>query len=114
MENNFIRINFAESKIPIFKENKSKGFLTYGQDNAYPQMLIDLFNSSPKHGAIVTQKADFIAGDKTEIIAYNTEDIAKANDALDSINAYEDFDSLKNKIAQDLSLIHISEPTRPY
>ena len=104
MENNFIRINFAESKIPIFKENKAKGFLTYGQDNAYPQMLIDLFNSSPKHGAIVTQKADFIAGDKTEIIAYNTEDIAKANDALDSINAYEDFDSLKNKIAQDLEL----------
>jgi hypothetical protein len=44
MENNFIRINFAESKIPIFKENKSKGFLTYGEDNAYPQMLINLYN----------------------------------------------------------------------
>ena len=61
MENNFIRINFAESKIPIFKENKSKGFLTYGEDNAYPQMLINLYNSSPKHGAIVTQKAAYIA-----------------------------------------------------
>jgi hypothetical protein len=68
MENNFIRINFAESKIPIFKENKSKGFLTYGEDNAYPQMLINLYNSSPKHGAIVTQKAAYIAGDKTEIV----------------------------------------------
>jgi hypothetical protein len=104
MESNFIRINFAESKIPVFKENKAKGFLTYGQDNAYPQMLINLYNSSPKHGAIVTQKAAFLAGDKTEIIAANTEDIARANDYLLNINAYEDFETLKNKIAQDLEL----------
>jgi hypothetical protein len=104
MENNFIRINFAESKIPIFKENKAKGFLTYGQDNAYPQMLINLYNSSPKHGAIVTQKAAYIAGDKTEIIGNNTEEIAKANDYLANINAFEDFETLKNKVAQDLEL----------
>jgi len=104
MENNFIRINFAESKIPVFKENKSKGFLTYGEDNAYPQMLINLYNSSPKHGAIVTQKAAYIAGDKTEIVGSNTEEIARANDYLNNINAYEDFETLKNKIAQDLEL----------
>lgn len=104
MENNFIRINFAESKIPIFKENKSKGFLTYGEDNAYPQMLINLYNSSPKHGAIVTQKAAYIAGDKTEVIGKNTEEIARANDYLNNINAYEDFETLKTKIAQDLEL----------
>ena len=104
MENNFIRINFAESKIPIFKENKSKGFLTYGADNAYPQMLIDLFNASPKHGAIITQKAAFIAGDKTEVIGSNTEDVARANEYLNNINSYEDFDMLKTKVAQDLEL----------
>jgi hypothetical protein len=104
MENNFIRINFAESKIPIFKENKAKGFLTYGEDNAYPQMLINLYNSSPKHGAIVTQKAAYIAGDKTEIIGNNTEEIARANDYLANINAFEDFETLKNKVAQDLEL----------
>ena len=114
MENNFIRINLAESKLPIFKENKAKGFMTYGEDNLYPMGIIELFNKSPKHSAIVTQKASYIAGDKTEIIGQNTEDIAKANDYLSNINAYEDFESLKQKIAQDLSLIHISEPTRPY
>jgi hypothetical protein len=104
MENNFFRINFAESKIPIFKENKAKGYLTYGEDNNYPQMLINFYNSSPKHGAIVTQKAAFISGDKTEIIGANTEDIARANDYLNNINAYETFDEVKNKIAQDLEL----------
>jgi hypothetical protein len=104
MESNFLRINFAESKIPIFKENKAKGYLTYGEDNNYPQMLINFYNSSPKHGAIVTQKAAFISGDKTEIIGSNTEDIARANDYLNNINAYESFDEVKTKIAQDLEL----------
>jgi hypothetical protein len=78
--------------------------LTYGEDNAYPQMLINLYNSSPKHGAIVTQKAAYIAGDKTEIVGSNTEEIARANDYLNNINAYEDFETLKTKIAQDLEL----------
>jgi DNA-binding Lrp family transcriptional regulator len=100
----FARINFAESKIPIFKENKAKNYITYGTDNKYPQMLIDLYNSSPKHGALVSQKAQYIAGDKTEVIANNTEQLTIANDKLASINAYESFDDVKSKIAADLEL----------
>lgn len=100
----FLRINFAESKIPIFKENKAKNYITYGADNRYPNMLIDLFNSSPKHGAIVTQKAEYIAGDKTEVVANSTEQLTIANDRLASINAYESFDDVKSKIAADLEL----------
>jgi DNA-binding Lrp family transcriptional regulator len=100
----FARINFAESKIPVFKENKAKNYITYGTDNKYPQMLIDLYNSSPKHGALVSQKAQYIAGDKTEIIANNTEQLTIANDKLASINAYESFDDVKSKIAADLEL----------
>ena len=104
MESNFVRINLAESKLPIFKENKSKGIITFGEDNLYPMGLIELFNKSPKHSAIITQKAAYLAGDKTEILGQNTEDIAKAQDYLSNINAYEDFDSLKSKIANDLEL----------
>lgn len=104
MESNFVRINLSESKLPVFKENKSKGIITFGDDNLYPMGLIELFNKSPKHSAIITQKAAYLAGDKTEILGQNTEDIAKAQDYLANINAYEDFDSLKNKIANDLEL----------
>jgi hypothetical protein len=104
MESNFVRINLAESKLPIFKENKSKGIITFGEDNLYPMGLIELFNKSPKHSAIITQKAAYLAGDKTEILGQNTEDIAKAQDYLSNINAYEDFDTLKSKIANDLEL----------
>ena len=104
MESNFVRINLAESKLPIFKEIRSKGIITFGDDNLYPMGLIELFNKSPKHSAIITQKAAYLAGDKTEILGQSTEDIAKAQDYLSNINAYEDFDSLKSKIANDLEL----------
>ena len=104
MESNFVRINMADSKLPVFKENRSKGIITFGDDNLYPMGLIELFNKSPKHSAIITQKAAYLAGDKTEIIGQNTEDIAKAQEYLNNINAYEDFDSLKQKIANDLEL----------
>jgi hypothetical protein len=104
MENSIYRLNFAESSLPTFKENKAKGFITFGADNLYPNTLIDLFNKSPKHSAIVTQKAAYLAGDKTEIIGQNTADIAKAQEYMQSINSYESFDALKKKITQDIEL----------
>lgn len=104
MENSIYRLNFAESTLPVFKENKAKGFITFGSDNLYPNTLIDLFNKSPKHSAIVTQKAAYLAGDKTEIIGQSTEDIAKAQEYMQNINSYESFDALKNKITQDIEL----------
>jgi len=106
MEGHFQRVSFVESSLPKFKENKTKGFITFGENNKYPFELIDLFNKSPKHSAIVTQKAAYLSGDKTEIIGANTEDIARAQDYLNSINAYEDFESLKTKIAQDCELFN--------
>ena len=106
MEGHFQRVSFVESSLPKFKENKSKGFITFGENNKYPFELIDLFNKSPKHSAIVTQKAAYLAGDKTQIIGGSTEDMAKAQDYLNSINAYEDLESLKTKIAQDCELFN--------
>jgi len=106
MEGHFQRVSFVESSLPKFKENKSKGFITFGENNKYPFELIDLFNKSPKHSAIVTQKAAYLAGDKTQIIGGNTEDMAKAQDYLNSINAYEGLESLKTKIAQDCELFN--------
>lgn len=106
MENSIFRVNFAESSLPKFKENKAKGFVTFGENNDYPNKLIDLFNKSPKHGAIVTQKASYLAGESTEVITYSTEDKAKAEYELSKINAYEIFDEVKHKICQDAELFN--------
>ncbi len=102
----FQRINFHDNKLPAFKENKAKGFITYGEDNLYPDFLIELYNKSPKHNAIVSAKASYIAGVGTAIKGSDTAIIAKAQQKVDAINSYESLDELKVKIADDLELFN--------
>jgi predicted transcriptional regulator len=102
----FQRINFHDNKLPVFKENKAKGFVTFGADNLYPDFLIELLNKSPKHNAIVSAKASYVAGIGTEVFGSNTEEIAKAEAKLKSINAYETYEELKAKVAYDAELFN--------
>jgi predicted transcriptional regulator len=107
MENNKFaldRLSFAGISLPTFKENKTKGYTTFGEDNLYPQKLIDLYNKSPKHNAIVNQKSSYIAGESFEIYADDTLNKAKAFDKLRNINAFEDYESFNTKISQDFEL----------
>ena len=41
----------------------SKGFVNYGDDNLFPQYLIDLFHSSSTHNALTTTIATMVFGD---------------------------------------------------
>jgi hypothetical protein len=102
----FQRINFHDNVLPIFKENKAKGYVTFGADNLYPEFLIELFNKSPKHNAIVSSKASYISGVGTKIFGQNTVDIAKAEAKIKAINGYETLDQVKTKIAYDLELFN--------
>jgi hypothetical protein len=102
----FQRINFHDNVLPVFKENKAKGYVTFGADNLYPEFLIELFNKSPKHNAIVSSKASYISGVGTKIFGQNTVDIAKAEAKIKAINAYETLDQVKGKIAYDLELFN--------
>jgi DNA-binding Lrp family transcriptional regulator len=61
-EYNIIRMTFDTAKQPEFCEVKADGLIKFGNDNLYPNYLMDLFNTSPKHGAIVKGKANYIYG----------------------------------------------------
>lgn len=102
----FHRINFHDNKLPAFKENKAKGIYTFGEDNLYPEFLIEMYNKSPKHNAIVSAKASYLAGVGTSIKGQDTAIIAKAQQKVDAINAYESLDELKAKVADDLELFN--------
>jgi predicted transcriptional regulator len=80
--------------------------VTFGADNLYPDFLIELFNKSPKHNAIVSAKASYVAGIGTEVYGQNTTDIAKIQNKLKSINAYETYEELKAKVAYDAELFN--------
>lgn len=102
----FHRINFHDNKLPAFKENKAKGIYTFGEDNLYPEFLIEMYNKSPKHNAIVSAKASYLAGVGTSIKGQDTAIIAKAQQKVSAINAYESLDELKAKVADDLELFN--------
>ena len=61
-------LSFAEAKQPSYKERKAIGYVEFGDKNDYPNYLLDLYNKSAKHGAIIRNKAKYIYGNgfKTE------------------------------------------------
>ncbi len=69
--NEVIFISFADNKIPEFREYKSKDWISFGEDNIFPEHLLYLFNKSSNHNAIVDGKVKYIIGgglsDKTVV-----------------------------------------------
>jgi hypothetical protein len=68
---------------PIEKEDR-KGWVNYGDGNAFPQYLIELYNESPIHGALVNSISYMIAGrELTASTPQAVKEISRLN--LDSI-----------------------------
>jgi len=64
MDNQYkhIVLHFDQAQQPRFKEIKSKNFVEFGEKNDYPNYLLSLYNESPKHGAIIKSKANYVYG----------------------------------------------------
>ena len=69
METNYkhIVLQFDTALKPVFVENKSKGYVSFGLHNNYPKYLLDLFGESPKHGGIIKNKCTYIYGKGFEV-----------------------------------------------
>jgi hypothetical protein len=87
-------LTFAEAKQPEYKEKKGEGYMQYGQNNDYPQYLLDLFNKSAKHNAIVRGKVNYIVGNGWA----GEEPIVK------QVNREETLNDLTKKVALDIEL----------
>jgi hypothetical protein len=96
-----LKITFAESKLPKFKEQKQKGFVTYGEKNDFPDTLLEFYKRSPKHGAIVKQKARFTAGSECVI-----EGNQAALKLIDFVNPYEGLHDFKAKLSLDYEIFN--------
>ena len=60
-----ISVSFGVAEQPSTKINKSRGYVEFGSGawrNLYPQYLIDLYENSPTHGAIINGKVKYIFG----------------------------------------------------
>lgn len=75
MSNNIQQFNFAKYQPTeaIEKENRA-GWIDYGDNNLYPQYLINLYHNSPIHNALVNSISFMIAGKGTDTILDNAID----------------------------------------
>lgn len=71
---NVMYIKFENHKIPEFKEVRNKEWILFGENNMYPDYLIELYLRCAKHNAIINGKCNYIYGgglvvdDKTSTI----------------------------------------------
>ena len=62
MHNRISILKFADVKIPKMQEDKSSEYVKFGVDNKYPSFLLEMFNKSAKHNAIVLGKVGYVIG----------------------------------------------------
>ena len=103
-------ITLAAHSTPEFKEDRSKDWIMYGTErpwkNRYPDYLLDLFNSSAKHNAIIRGKVDYIVGNgfRVDDKGLGTESLAKVSKFINQPNPYETLDELLMKCSLDLEI----------
>ena len=90
-------LTFAEAKQPEFKEKKGEGYIQYGDRNDYPNYLVELFNKSAKHNAIIKSKVHYITAN-----GWSGSDEAKP--FIDQVNRMESLEDLTRKVSLDAEL----------
>lgn len=94
-------LNFAKGQVyPTFKENRNGIWIDYGDNNLYPQYLLDVYNNrSNKHKAIINRKVDMTTGNG--IVEPTTAELQKF--LKNSFGDY-DIEELSQKINYDLEI----------
>ena len=95
----------AGYNVPNFKENKRKKYVEYGDSNAFPYYLVDLFNGSSIHNSIITGKVNYITGRGLTVSSgQSTIQRALLEKFIYTPNPYETWQDIFNKIALDYEL----------
>jgi ribosomal protein S25 len=92
-------LTFAEARQPEFKEKKGVdgGYIKYGENNDYPDYIVDLYNKSSKHSAIIKSKVHYITGN-------GWSGDADAQAFIDKANRIESLNDLTRKVSLDIEI----------
>jgi hypothetical protein len=91
---------FASAEVPQFLEKKNQNLVYFGADNLYPFELIDLYNDSSTHNAIVNGKVGYIVGNGLE------GGCIESMKWLSQANIDEDWTSLTKRLTLDYELFN--------
>jgi len=92
-------LTFAEARQPKFAEKKGidGGYIKYGENNDYPEYIVDLYNKSSKHSAIIKSKVHYITGN-----GWSGEQDAQS--FIDYANRVESLNDLTRKVSLDIEI----------
>jgi len=101
MSDNYI---FREAKIPLPIEKQKAGqtWVSWGENNDYPQFLIGLYYNSSIHGGIVNSKVKYIASSGLDA---QTNDLPKWELIKKNGNAPFSLDEISLMVAKDFELL---------
>ncbi len=104
---NYMQIlKFNNHTVPEFVEVRGKPWIYYGENNNYPDYLINLFNRSAKHNALVTGKKEYITGKGWLVneAGLNVEQLAQVTAFAKQANVEESLEDILEKTALDLEI----------
>lgn len=107
-----VEFKFDIQKPPVFKEQRGKEWIQFGIDdpyrNQYPQFLIDLYNRSAKHNAIVSAKSEFISANGFVVDAegLSVQREASLQHFINHANEDEALNDILPKVTTDLELFN--------
>ncbi len=93
--NDVVVLTFAEARQPEYRERKGRGYIEFGDRNDYPDYLLELFNKSSKHGAIVRGKSNYVSGNGWS---------GGNPKMLDKPNPHESLNDILRKVTLDIEL----------
>lgn len=97
-----------ESKLPEYKVMNGKPWVFYGEKNNYPTYLLEMYQRSAKHNAIINGKVNYITGkgwtyDPKELTGELLNDLKKL---LDNPNPYDDLNDILYKVSLDFEIFN--------
>lgn len=105
---NIIVVEFHNHNLPKFVEKRNKDWVFYGEDNAYPDYLLWLYENSGKHAVLINGKVDYIVGKGFEVdkTGLTTGRQAEIKSFIDNINPKENATDVLRKTATDLEIFN--------
>ena len=97
---NIYEVQLESHKIPLNIERQREGYVTFGEDNLYPNYLIDLYNRSAKHNAIINSKVTYVYGKGLEMTVQD----ARLQELFDSVNRWQTLNEFAYQLVTDLEL----------
>jgi len=97
-----------ETKLPEYKVVNGKDYVMYGEHNRYPDYLLEMYQRSAKHNAIVNGKVNYITGKgwTYEADKVPSEMLGELNRLMENPNPYDDLNDILYKTALDFEIFN--------